>query len=242
MMPTSSFAQSVQPRGFPRGPLAPGITMSYPGLAFGTLFDGVNDFAEVTSLGLSAPNEFTAMGWVVANALPNSVILDTTTGVGLNGFSIAYDNNLSVLSFGTGATRIDTFRTFTIGRRYHVAIVATAGTLTVYIDGAPASAATSVPIANRPSSYSLHRFGTNTSGGQPWSGRLTCWSIYTRALLVSEIETAARIRAIYPSLDRIVAMYPFDQLGPTATQSPDISGFARHLALLNMPANPIVSF
>jgi hypothetical protein len=244
MMPIPSLAQSVQPRGFPRGPLAPGILQSYPGLALGTLFDGVNDYAEVTGLGRPAPNEFTAMGWITGSAFGVNRVFDCTAGASSNGLEIfILSASFRVTSYGpTGTNTGAAFGpSLSTGRRYHVAVVASAGNITQYVDGARVGV-TSIPVGNRPDALVRMRFGLSTGGGNPFSGSLAAWSVYQRALSDAEIVAAAARRAVYPSLDAALAVYPFDQLGPSATQSPDISGNARHLALVNMPANPIVSF
>jgi hypothetical protein len=239
--PYPALPVSPQPRGLPRGTQG-GIGVRYPELAVGTQFDGVNDFAEASGLGLGAPAEFTAMGWVRPTASGNNVIFDSTASFGANGFTLLYNAGaLSLVSYGVGGVSV-TSTTLVVGTRYHLAFVASGGFATVYVDGVRASAVTSIPVGNRPTSHTRQRFGANTSGAQPFQGQLSAWSVFSRALSEAEIEQAARTRSIYPSLDSVIAIYPFDQLNPTATQSPDISGNARHLTLTNMPANPIAAF
>jgi hypothetical protein len=234
---------SPMPRGFPRGP-ASAARVAYPSLEQATLFDGVNDFAEVTGLGLGAPAEFTAMGWVRPDAVGTNRVLDTTAGVATNGLEIFILS--SQFRFGSyGPTGTNTGAAFgpslTASRRYHVAIVATGGNLLTYVDGAFVGT-TAIPVGNRPDSLVRLRFGLATNGANPFSGALSAWSVYQRALALDEIVAAARGAAIHPNLDAIVAAYPFDRLAPTATQSPDIGPSARHLTLTNMPANPITTF
>jgi hypothetical protein len=237
-------AQSVMPRGFPTDGRTPGILQSYPELALGTIFDGVNDIAEVTGLGLGAPAEFTAMGWFSVTALPSfQCLIDTEASTTTNGYGL-FTAGTGILCISAGPAAF-TPPTFSVGlvtnRRYHVALVVSAGVGTLYLNGGLAGSF-AITVPQRPTSFGRIRFGTGVSGGDLIAGRLSAWSVYSRALSEAEIGQAARTRAIYPSLDGVVAIYPFDQLAPTATQSPDISGNARHLTLTNMPANPIVAF
>jgi len=228
-------------RGLPRGERL-GVGVRYPPLLYATQFDGVNDFAEVTGLGLGAPNEFTAMGWMVATVSGNNVIFDSTASFGSNGFTFLYNaGSLSLVSYGSSGTATSG-PSLVVGTRYHLAFVASGGFVTIYVDGARASAVTSIPVANRPTSHTRQRWGANISAGQPFQGRLAAWSVYQRALSELEIASAARTRSIYPRFDGLVGAYPFEQIGPIAARSPDLSGNGRHLTLTNMLANPIVTF
>jgi hypothetical protein len=208
-------------------------------------FDGVNDFAEVTGLGLGAPTEFTVMGWVrLGSIAATPYLFDSRVGA-LNGYEIvvvsstffvAASGSARVLYVGIGPTLV-------VGTRYHIALrVTAANSLTVYIDGALAFTAT-LGATNQPTSFTRMRFGADSAGGSPLNGVLANWSAYQRALSVAEIRAAARRKrgALFlPNTENLVAHYPLTAVSGATTQ--DVSGNGRNLTLTNMVANPIVAF
>jgi Concanavalin A-like lectin/glucanases superfamily len=221
------------------------ITYGNSGAPQATQFDGVNDFAEVTGLGLGAPNEFTAMGWIRPSTIAgNPYFFDTCASIDTNGYLIIRSGaQLRYASSGpgTGISAINANVGLVAGRAYHVALIASGGFIFLYLDGALANT-TSVPITNRPSSLTRLRFGSSVNSANFFSGNLAAWSVYTRALSEEEIRQAASAVQLYPNANLIVGMYTFDRLAPLATNSPDFSGLGRNLTLTNMPANPITTF
>jgi hypothetical protein len=212
-------------------------------LAIATQFDGVNDYAEVTGLGLPAPADFTAMGWVVPTNLTGfRTIFDTRLGTFTNGWVLRFNNNqLQFLSYDTtGATGV--FGTYAVGVRIHLAFTVTGGVARFYLDGGFIGSL-AVSGTSAPSSLTRMRFGMDEGFIHPFQGRLAAWSVYQRALSVLEIVKAARSGQVAEQEPTsLVALYPFTRLAPTLTQSPDGSGNGRHLSLINMVSNPIAAF
>lgn len=227
--------------GMPQNRNVAGTTIQAPPLLLGTQFDGVNDFADVTGLGLAAPAEFTAMGWFVATNLSGlHLLLSTELAESVNGFRIWFVPNLRVTIAGASVIATD-FVSLNVNRRYHIAVTITGGTtLRLFLDGAllgTINVSTALPTA-----VTRLRFGGGF-GSQFFAGRIAAWSVYQRALSAGEIRDAARPTAPYgANTQSVVGIYPFTSLEPLATQSPDVSGNSRHLTLTNMPANPIVLF
>ena len=226
-------------RGLPRGERI-SVGVRYPALQFGMQFDGVNDFAEVTGLGLGAPTEFTAMGFIRFTAIGRYDFFTTEAASGTNGYALALISN-SFAYRTSGTLTLETNVSFNpvIGTRYHVALrVTTSNQLSFFIDGALVRSAI-IAAANQPSSFTRIRFG---AGFIATPAVYAAWSVYQRALSDVEIAAAARTRSLYPRFEGLVGAYPFEQIGPAAAQSPDLSGTARHLTLTNMIPNPIVAF
>jgi hypothetical protein len=229
-------------RGMPRGQRGE-LSLRYPPLLYGTQFDGVNDYGESTTLALPAPTEFTVMGWAVFTTFASVRAAFSTLTSGQNGFRIitAGSSSLRFDSIGpTGTSTLLSGPSIALNRRYHLCLRVSGGNMAAYLDGAQV-AQVAVPAGNRPSAITRLTLGSEASGGSPFQGRLAAWIAFQRALSDAEIFSAAATPGM-PSLPLdVVAIYPLEQIGPAAAQSPDTSGLGRHLTLVNMVPNPIVT-
>jgi hypothetical protein len=206
-------------------------------------FDGVNDFAQVTTLGLGAPTEFTCMGWVVFTSFATSPYIFTTeTGIATNGIRFWYIGSLRIDAFGGASVALTTGIIPSLNQRYHYAIRITGGTtLNLFIDGGVAGTLTVTTAL--PTSFTQLRLGANIGGTSNLQGRMSTWEVYERALSVAEIRAAARPKRgtlFLPNTQNLVAHYPLTAVSGATTQ--DVSGNGRNLTLVNMVANPIVAF
>ncbi len=233
----------VYPAGLPPG--SPGSTqVNYPPLVRGTAFDGVNDLAEVTGLSLPAPADFTVLGWFrTTNLTGQPTLFCTTPSTFTNGLQLRRSpTGIELLCFGPTGTAMSVGFTagLVAGVDYHLALSVSAFTASVFLNGLQLGAPVAIAAAARPTGVSLLRFGAAVNT-EYFNGRLFGWAVFGRALTADEVLAAFRRRNVPAQLAGALAHYPLDQLGPGAAQSPDLSGNGRHLTLINMPANPIVT-
>jgi Concanavalin A-like lectin/glucanases superfamily len=211
-----------------------------PVLNVGMLFDGVNDFADVISLGLGAPTEFTAMGFIRFTAIGRYDLFTTEAGAGSNGFGLALiSNSFAYRASGASSSEVSVGFIPVIGTIYHVALVVTATSqLSVFVNGARVATGT-IAVANQPSSLTRLRFG---AGFIATPAVYANWLVFARALTPDEILLASRIiigRVLPNNTNGLVAAYDFNSVSGATT--PDSSGNGRNLTLNNMPADPIVT-
>lgn len=231
------------PLGLPPG-RSGGIVLQYPPLSRATAFDGVNDVAEVTGLSLPAPADFTVLGWFrTTNLTGQPTLFCTTPSVFNNGIQVRRSPaGIEFLCFGPTGTSLSNGFTagLVAGVNYHLAVSISGFSATLYLNGQQLGASVAIAAPIRPTGVSLLRFAAAVAS-EWFNGRLFGWGVFGRAFSAEEVRAAFQFRNVPVFSAETIALYPFDQLGPGAAQSRDVSGNARHLTLVNMVANPIVT-
>ena len=225
--------------GYPRGRNIGRPILIYPNLVSGLDFDGVNDRAQTSFGPFAWVGDFSMMGWIVSDSIVgNRFIAGTTSAYAGDGIHVYQAASLRVV-FRSGLDLI--VSPFSVGARTHIGLSLSAGGIFIFYVNGVEVFRTTLTAASIPTVYGGHFFGGAGLGF--YDGRQANWIFINRVVPSSEMLAYAQRTLTFPqNTQGLLGAYPMNQLGPLATQTPDISGNARHLDLINFVANPIAPF
>ena len=179
-------------QGANNGALQGGATFAAGRVGQAFNFPAFGDFVSVPDSASLRPTNFTVEGWFNFSTPPSGTqFLASKNAVGRNSFIIYYENGIlrgqtsDASNFGISAS---TPFTPTVGQWYHIAYTwQSGGNEVLYVNGA----AVDTNSADVAPAYTNNPFtiGASATGGLPFRGSADEVSIYSRALLATEIQS-----------------------------------------------------
>jgi hypothetical protein len=154
----------------------------------GRSFDGVSDYVNLTSTPTTSTGSFTIEGWIKTSTTGTTQrIVTYGTATTNNGISLFVNTSNQVEADVYGGTGPTSTTTITDGTWHHVAVVNTAGSFQIYIDGS--TSGSPVSLSPNITSSSTNRIGTNYAAGADWfKGSIDDVRIYNSARNQTQIQ------------------------------------------------------
>jgi hypothetical protein len=160
-----------------------GVAYSFPSNSYSGLFDGSNDYIQVSSSSsLSIGGSVTITAWIRKDTTGVFGAVLAKRGSSTTNYQLLV-RNTNVLSFYQGSTVINDTTALSANTWYHIAVVATSGSTDFYINGSLSSSQSGTTITT--STDDLY-IGQVLSGSY-WDGYMDEISIFDRALNSTEI-------------------------------------------------------
>ena len=158
------------------------------------VFDGTNDYLQISSLVWDYNNNFTIQFWFTPSSLGGAngygLFFNGTTSLNTNRVQIAGNSNGSVSLVTVASTVGDAFTSaaglVTVGNWYNFAAVRNSGVITIYLNGVSVASGNVNYAPSQPSNLYV---GFIRSSGALWylNGRMSSILINNRSLSVNEV-------------------------------------------------------